>query len=113
MTREELNRMKEQIAQFKKDSQTVQALGGFSTRVVQSDKLGFNWINQYLGKVLVSQTYTEQETPAGTAENPIAWEAGMVLIQNAYYTHNGVRKVWMGEAGSMVDSFHEEGFVEF
>lgn len=24
----------------------------------------------------------------------------MLLIQNAYYTHNGETKVWMGEAGA-------------
>ena len=37
---------------------------------------------------------------AGTADNPIVWSSGMALIQNAYYTHNGEIKVWMGAAGA-------------
>ena len=37
---------------------------------------------------------------AGTADNPIVWASGMALIQNAYYTHNGETKVWMGAAGA-------------
>lgn len=41
----------------------------------------------------------EQTVKAGTADNPIAWKHDMPLIQNAYYTHNGEIKVWMGEAG--------------
>lgn len=113
MTREELDRVKEKIAKYKTDSQTVEDLGRFSEERAQSNKVGFDWINRYLGDVLVSQTYVEQEEPAGTAENPIVWKAGMTLIQNAYYTHDGVRKVWMGEAGIAVDSFDDEGFAEF
>ena len=35
-----------------------------------------------------------------TADNPIVWEVGMALIRNAYYTHGGETKVWMGEAGA-------------
>ena len=29
-----------------------------------------------------------------------AYESGMALIQNAYYTYNGETKVWMGAAGA-------------
>ena len=46
------------------------------------------------------QEYVEQAVKAGTADNPIVWESGMALIQNAYYTHNGEIKVWMGTAGA-------------
>lgn len=113
MTREELDRVKEKIAKYKTDSQMVENLGGFSEERVASDKVGFDWVNRYLGDVLVSQTYVEQENPAGTADNPIVWKAGMTLIQNAYYIYDGVRKVWMGEADAAADSFDDEGFVEF
>lgn len=113
MTRDELEQVKDKIVKYKTDSQIAENLGGFSEERVQSDKVGFDWINRYLGEVLVSQTYIEQENPAGTADNPIVWEAGMVLIQNAYYTHKGVRKVWMGDAGAVASSFDDESFVEF
>mgnify|MGYP003293571919 CR=1 FL=1 len=35
----------------------------------------------------------------GTADNPFKWYDGIELIPNAYYTHNGVRYVWMGKQG--------------
>ena len=91
------------LAQVKKaitDGKLVQAAGGITEDVTQSDKLGFDWRNIYVNKILVRQVYVEQEVKAGTADNPIVWASGMALIQNAYYTHGGETKVWMGEAGA-------------
>lgn len=91
------------LAQVKKaitDGKLVQAAGGITEDVTQSDKLGYDWRNIYVNKILVRQVYIEQAVKAGTADNPIAWEPDMPLIQNAYYTHNGETKVWMGEAGA-------------
>ena len=91
------------LAQVKKaitDGKLVQAAGGITTTVTQSDKLGYDWRNIYVNKILVRQVYVEQAVKAGTADNPIVWASGMVLIQNAYYTHDGEIKVWMGEAGA-------------
>ena len=45
----------------------------------------------------------EQAVKAGTANNHIVWKPGMSLIQNAYYSHNGETKVWMGEAGKQAE----------
>lgn len=91
------------LAQVKKaitDGKLVQAAGGITEDVTQSDKLGYDWRNIYVNKILVRQEYVEQAVKAGTADNPIAWEPDMPLIQNAYYTHNGETKVWMGAAGA-------------
>lgn len=91
------------LAQVKKaitDGKLVQAAGGITTTVTQSDKLGYDWRNIYVNKILVRQVYVEQEVKAGTADNPIAWEPDMSLIQNAYYTNNGETKVWMGAASA-------------
>lgn len=91
------------LAQVKKaitDGKLVQAAGGITEDVTQSDKLGYDWRNIYVNKILVRQVYVEQAVKAGTAENPIVWASGMPLIQNAYYTNNGETKVWMGEAGA-------------
>lgn len=91
------------LAQVKKaitDGKLVQAAGGITTTVTQSDKLGYDWRNIYVNKILVRQVYVEQAVKAGTADNPIVWASGMALIQNAYYTHNGETKVWMGAAGA-------------
>lgn len=91
------------LAQVKKaitDGKLVQAAGGITEDVTQSDKLGYDWRNIYVNKILVRQVYVEQAVKAGTADNPIVWAPGMPLIQNAYYTHGGEIKVWMGEAGA-------------
>lgn len=96
MTQDKLEKLKTAI----KDGKLVQAAGGITTTVTQSDKLGYDWRNIYVNKILVRQEYIEQSVKAGTADNPIVWKAGMSLIQNAYYTYNGETKVWMGEAGA-------------
>lgn len=83
-----------------KDGKLVQEAGGITTTVTQSDKLGYDWRNIYVNKILVRQEYIEQAVKFGTADNPIAWASGMPIIQNAYYTHNGEIKVWMGTAGA-------------
>ena len=99
MTETKLTQMKSAI----KDGKLVQAAGGITTTVTQSDKLGYDWRNIYVNKILVRQEYIEQSVKAGTRDNPIVWKAGMSLIPNAYYTHGGETKVWMGEAGVMAD----------
>lgn len=94
------------LAQVKKaitDGKLVQAAGGITEDVTQSDKLGYDWRNIYVNKILVRQVYVEQDVKQGTADNPIAWEPDMPLIQNAYYAHNGETKVWMGAAGKKAD----------
>lgn len=96
MTQDKLEKLKTAI----KDGKLVQAAGGITEAVTQSDKLGYDWRNIYVNKILVRREYVEQAVKVGTADNPIVWEAGMALIQNAYYTHGGETKVWMGEAGA-------------
>ena len=96
MTQDKLEKLKTAI----KDGKLVQAAGGITEDVTQSDKLGYDWRNIYVNKILVRQVYVEQAVKQGTADNPIVWASGMPLIQNAYYTHNGETKVWMGEAGA-------------
>lgn len=113
MKREELDAMKRKIETYKADHQMVENLGGFSTETQQSDKIGFDWVCYYLGDVLVKKEYVEQENPCGTADNPIVWVSGMVVIPNAYYTHDDTRKVWMGEEGATPTSYNDENFVEF
>ena len=95
MTQDKLEKLKTAI----KDGKLVQAAGGITEAVTQSDKLGYDWRNIYVNDILVRQEYVEQAVKRGTADNPIAWASGMALIQNAYYTNNGETKVWMGEAG--------------
>ena len=95
MTKDKLEKIKKSIA----DGRMVARAGGISVSVEQSDKLGYDWYIYTVNDVVVRKDYAAQENPAGTADNPIVWQAGMALIQNAYYTHGGETKVWMGEAG--------------
>ena len=99
MTQDKLEKLKSAI----KDGRLVQEAGGITSTLTQSDKLGYDWRNIYVNKILVRQEYVEQAVKYGTADNPIVWQAGMALIQNAYYTHGGETKVWMGEAGAVAE----------
>lgn len=99
MTENKLNQIKSAIT----DGKLVQAAGGIASTVTQSDKLGFDWKNIYVNDILVRQEYVEQAVKRGTADNPIEWQPAMPLIQNAYYTHGGETKVWMGAAGATAD----------
>ena len=92
-----------QIKSAIKDGKLVQAAGGITSTVTQSDKLGYDWRNIYVNDILVRREYVEQAVKAGTADNPIAWKPDMPLVQNAYYTYNGETKVWMGEAGKQAE----------
>lgn len=99
MTETKLTQIKSAIT----DGKLVQAAGGITEDVTQSDKLGYDWRNIYVNKILVRQVYVEQAVKFGTVDHPIVWKAGMSLIQNAYYTNNGETKVWMGEAGKQAE----------
>lgn len=76
---------------------TIQQLGGLKSETVQSDKLGYDWRNVYVGDVLVRQEYVEQATKTGTEDNPIVYAEGVPLINNAYYLKDGKTYVWMEE----------------
>ena len=76
---------------------TIQQLGGIKSEVVQSDKIGYDWRNIYVGDVLVRQEYVAQANPTGTVDNPIVYAEGVPLINNAYYLRDGALYVWMDE----------------
>ena len=99
MTQDKLEKLKAAI----KDGKLVQAAGGINSTTIQSDKLGYDWKNFFVNDILVRREYVEQAVKYGTADNPIVWESGMALIQNAYYTYNGETKVWMGAAGKQAE----------
>lgn len=75
---------------------TVQKAGGISDRLVQSDKLGYDWKETYIGDKLIMQEYVEQEVKLGTEENPIEYKEGCSLIDNAYYNKDGKVYLYMG-----------------
>lgn len=107
MTEAKFQKIKEAV----RDGKLVQDAGGIKTKIMQSDKLGFDWKNIYVNDVLVRRDYIEQRIKNGTEEHPIAWEPGMELIQNAYYVYDGSTKVWMGEAGKKAE-WGDAGFAE-
>ena len=78
------------------DGKLVQAAGGITQRMEQSDKLGFDWRIFTVNDVDVRKDYVEQENPVGTsADNPIEYPEGVPLINNAFYRVDGVIKVYM------------------
>lgn len=108
MTKQKLEQIKTAI----QSGRLVEAAGGISARTEQSDKLGYDWRIITVNDVVVRKEYIAQETPVGTAENPITWTAGMTVYPNFYYTLDGVRKVWTG-ADPASPEWTDVGFVEF
>lgn len=82
---------------------TVEAAGGITVTVEQSDKLGFDWRVYAVNRVIVRKEYVAQANPVGTADNPIAWAPDARLIPNGFYTYGGEVKVWTGESGVTAD----------
>ena len=86
------------IKQSKFIEDKIDTFGGFTNKTVQSDKIGYDWIEEYLGDVLVKQTYVEQENPVGVADNPFNFTVGVQLMPNAYYMYKDERYVYVGES---------------
>lgn len=89
----------------------VEKLGGITEKIEQSDKIGYDWHNYYVGDKLVKSIYVEQDNPVGTADNPFAWSPGMKLIPNGYYTYGGKRYVAVAEGSPK--TITEDYLVEF
>lgn len=89
----------------------IEAVGGIKEEFVQSDKIGFDWRNYYVNKILVRSDYVKQENPVGVADNPFEWSPGMKLILNGYYTYGGRRYVAIAEGSP--ETITEEYLVEF
>lgn len=91
----------------------IEKLGGLSQKVIQSDKLGYNWVEDYIGETLVKQTYVEQTNPVGVADNPFEFAVGIMLIPNAYYTYNDKRYVYVGTESKTATAWDDSEFEEF
>lgn len=101
------------IKDSKATSDKIKALGGLSQKITQSDKLGYNWVEDYIGETLVKQTYVEQTNPIGVANNPFEFAEGIMLIPNAYYTYNGKRYVYVGIESKTATVWDDSEFEEF
>ncbi len=91
----------------------IEKLGGLSQKITQSDKLGYNWVEDYIGETLVKQAYVEQTNPVGVADNPFEFVEGVMLIPNAYYTYNGKRYVYIGTGSKTATVWNDSEFEEF
>lgn len=107
MTRAEAKAYRNKVVQ----GEAVEKLGGITKKIEQSDKIGFDWHNYYVGDKLVKSEYVEQDNPVGTVDNPFEWSPGMKLIPNGYYTHNGKRYVAVAEGSP--ETITTEYFEEF
>ena len=93
MTRAEAKAYRNKVVQ----GETVEKLGGITEKIEQSDKIGYDWHNYYVGDKLVKSEYVEQDNPVGTQDNPFKWTPGMKLILNGYYTYSSKRYVAVAE----------------
>ena len=90
----------------------IEKLGGLQQKITQSDKLGYNWVEDYVGETLVKQTYVKQDNPVGVTDNPFKFVEGVMLIPNAYYTYNGKRYVYVGTESKTATGWDDSEFEE-
>lgn len=78
------------------------------------DRPGLTWIpTQTTAGGAISWVESAYDpTLPGTAETPIVYKPGLTAYPNYYYTNDGVRKVWTGEATGTPD-WEDSRFVEF
>ena len=107
MTRAEAKVYRNKVVQGEQFEKFV----GITEKIEQSDKIGFDWHNYYVGDKLVKSEYIEQDNPIGTQNNPFVWSPGMRLILNGYYTYNGKKYVAIAEGSP--ETITEEYLVEF
>lgn len=107
MTRAEAKKYRNKVVQ----GETVEKLGGITEKIEQSDKIGYDWHNYYVGDKLVKSEYVEQDNPIGTQDNPFIWSPGTKLILNGYYIYNNKRYVAIKEG--QPDAITAEYFAEF
>ena len=106
---EQAQKLKGRIDKNQRIVDAVDAAGGITITVEQSDKLGFDWRIYAVNNVVVRREYERQANPVGTADNPIQWTADAKLIPNGYYAHDGAVKVWMGDGG-VTASWNDAGW---
>lgn len=98
-------------AKAKGDRQKLDLLLGLMRQEeVPSDKVGYRFLNTYIGDLLISQEYIEGDT-SGTEGNPIEWEPGCQAIPNAYYSYNEQIYIYMGSAGLAAEEFDTAVFI--
>ena len=107
MTRAEAKVYRNKVVQ----SEQFEKFVGITEKIEQSDKIGYDWHNYYVGDKLVKSEYVEQDNPIGTQNNPFVWSPGMRLILNGYYTYNGKKYVAIAEGSP--ETITEEYLVEF
>ena len=108
---EQAQALKKRIDANQKIVDMVDAAGGITITVEQSDKLGFDWRVYAVNDVVVRREYESQANPVGTADNPITWKEDARLIPNGCYSHGGAVKVWMGESG-VTASWDDDAWAE-
>lgn len=112
MTSNDFDSLLEKIRKSKEIENKVNSYGGFNTKIIQSDKIGFNWEEEYLGEKLIKQTYVEQDNPVGVRDNPFNFELGCQLIPNAFYRYNDKIYVYVNDEIAIANDFNAEDFEE-
>lgn len=83
-----INSYSELLKKIKEDrslAATINSLGGLNTKTVQSDKIGYDWLETYIGDVLMRQEYIEQEIVIGNRDNPFHYDDEAPRVNNAFY----------------------------
>lgn len=112
MNKADFNKLLTQIKADKKIVDQVNSLGGFQEKNSQSDKLGYDFKELYLGDILLKKEYSPQEVQKGTQDNPFIFSQGIPLIPNAFYSYNNNKYIYIGQAKT-ANNWEQNLFVQF
>ena len=107
MTRNEAKALRNTVIQGK----MAEICGGIVKKKEQSDKDGYDLDTYYIGNEIIKKHYVKKNKNKGTADNPINYKIGMLVIEKLYYKYKGKR--YMAIKSGIPTSVSKDFFVEF
>lgn len=112
MNKIDFNKLLAQIKADKKIVDQINSLGGLQEKYSQSDKIGYDFKELYLGDILLKKEYSPQEDKKGTQDNPLVFSKGIPLIPNVFYSYQNNKYIYIGTA-KIADDWEQNLFVQF
>lgn len=107
MTRNEAKALRNTVIQGK----MAEICGGIVKKEEQSDKVGYDLNTYYIGNEVVKKHYIKKNKVVGSADNPINFKHGMLVVEKLYYKYKGKR--YMAIKSGIPAKISDEYFIEF
>lgn len=107
MTRNEAKALRNTVIQGK----MAEICGGIVKKEERSDKEGYDLNTYYIGNEVIKKHYIKNNKVKGSADNPINFKIGMLVVEKLYYKYKGKR--YMAIKSGIPAKISDEYFIEF